>query len=1154
MAQTAFPGCNEPHPWYEEMFRRNPAPKLLIDAETGAIVDANPAALDFYGYSLERIRELAIEDINTLSADEVRAEREKARREERRYFEFQHRLASGEVRDVKVYTGPVEMEGRQYLHSIIHDVTDHARHHERQVAEALRRILTELVYEAPTPGLLFERVCRIVTEEAGFRLAWIGRVDEAGWLRPEAWHGDATDYLEGLILSRDAERPEGEGPGGQSLRMGEPRVFQDLEREPSMAYWRERARSLGLKGVAALPFREGGRVTGALLVYAPEPDYFTEDIIDLLRQAAHAIGFALESYHHDQERQRTEQELSDSEQRYRSIITAMAEGVALHGPDGAIVAVNPAAQRILGLSEAQILGRDSMDPGWRAITEDGRDFPGEQHPAMVSLHTGQEVRGRVMGIEDPRRGTRWISINSEPLRDETGTVGAVATFADITEQRETERSRDQLVRILEATPDFVSIAEPDGTVLYVNEGGRRLLGLPPTQGELGDSIPREIREHETAGKWGHPPWAAAIINREGIPAAMERGYWEGETALVDVHGREIPVSQVILAHRDERGEVTRMSTIMRDISQQKELQQALEQRQQTLRRLQDITGDPGQGLEEKLAGILRLGAEIFGLPYGILSHVEGEDYWIRQATSPDDSLAAGQHFELGLTYCTHTLAANGPVGFYRASESTIREHPCFRTRQLEAYLGVPVRVGTEIYGTLNFSRPEAREPYSDFEWELLKLMGQWASYELTREANRHALERERNLFIGGPTVVFQWQPDGAHTITYVSPNVADNLGYRPEELRGRPYLELVHPADRERMAEEWRHMARAEQASHEQEYRLLTRDGRERWVQDFTVADRDEEGTLASYQGYLLDITARRELEADQRLLATAFHTSQALLITDADGRIERVNPAFTAITGYSPEEAIGANPRILASGIHDKAFYAELWRQLEAVGHWEGEIWNRRKNGEIYPEWESISAVLDEKGRVEHYVAVSHDISEQKRLEAELERMATHDRLTGIFNRAKLYELLETAREEYERYGTPFSVIMFDIDHFKLVNDTYGHSAGDGVLRELTQRVQSTLRETDHFGRWGGEEFLILTGHVDRAGALHLAERIREVVADRPFRVAGTVTVSLGVAEFREGESLEHLEERADEALYTAKRNGRNQARVAREDAAGQE
>ncbi|MFN2349258.1 MAG: GGDEF domain-containing protein [Thioalkalivibrio sp.] len=302
---------------------------------------------------------------------------------------------------------------------------------------------------------------------------------------------------------------------------------------------------------------------------------------------------------------------------------------------------------------------------------------------------------------------------------------------------------------------------------------------------------------------------------------------------------------------------------------------------------------------------------------------------------------------------------------------------------------------------------------------------------------------------------------------------------------------------------------------------------------------------LLFLRNWNLNIRERRDLEAEQRLLATAFHTTHALMITDPAGTIERVNAAFTTITGYPPEEVIGANPRILASGKQDADFYAALWRQLNEQDHWEGEIWNRRRNGEIYPEWESITAVRDEEGKVANYVAVFHEITEQKRLEAELERQATVDCLTGIYNRTKLYELLEAAREENKRYSTPFSVIMCDIDHFKAVNDTYGHGTGDSVLRELTERVQGVLRETDHLGRWGGEEFLILAGHADREGAEHLAERVRWIVADKPFPAVGVVTASLGVAEFRAGETLERLEERADEALYAAKETGRNRVRM---------
>jgi diguanylate cyclase (GGDEF)-like protein/PAS domain S-box-containing protein len=460
---------------------------------------------------------------------------------------------------------------------------------------------------------------------------------------------------------------------------------------------------------------------------------------------------------------------------------------------------------------------------------------------------------------------------------------------------------------------------------------------------------------------------------------------------------------------------------------------------------------------------------------------------------------------------------------------------------MEAYLGVPLRVGNKVYGTLNFSRPEPRAPYSDFEWELLKLMGQWISYELTREANQRALERERSLFIGGPTVVFVWGAEAHRPVTYVSPNIEADFGYAPDDLLGQAFTDLIHPDDRQRVMAAIGAHPDPGATSHEQEYRLRAGDGGYRWVYDFTVPTRDDSGRVESLQGYLLDITARRELEAEQRLLATAFHTSQALLITDAWGRIERVNPAFTAITGYPAEEVIGRNPRLLASGCHDAAFYQALWGELAEHGHWEGEIWNRRKNGEIFPEWESISAVRNEAGEIEHYVAVFHDISEQKRLEAELERLATHDRLTGIYNRGKLYEALGQAQAEFERYATPFAVIMFDIDHFKAINDRFGHGVGDAVLRELTQRVAALMRDTDHFGRWGGEEFLVVAGHTDDAGAGRLAERIRRAAADTPFAEAGGITLSLGVAESQPGEAVESLEERADNALYAAKAGGRN-------------
>ncbi|MCG5533998.1 MULTISPECIES: sensor domain-containing diguanylate cyclase [unclassified Halorhodospira] len=202
-----------------------------------------------------------------------------------------------------------------------------------------------------------------------------------------------------------------------------------------------------------------------------------------------------------------------------------------------------------------------------------------------------------------------------------------------------------------------------------------------------------------------------------------------------------------------------------------------------------------------------------------------------------------------------------------------------------------------------------------------------------------------------------------------------------------------------------------------------------------------------------------------------------------------------------------------------------------------------RRPDGEqrhIRAVWQGIE---DPHGRTQRLVGTNEDITEQRELQSELEYRAAHDPLTDLFNRAKIQQLLRAAQAAFTRHGTPFAVLLFDVDHFKRVNDRYGHGAGDAVLWEMARRIESVLRETDHMGRWGGEEFLVLASQTDEAGAETLAERIRRQVAQTPFEGVGTVTVSLGVAAAEAGTSLETLEQRADRALYAAKHNGRNQS-----------
>lgn len=279
--------------------------------------------------------------------------------------------------------------------------------------------------------------------------------------------------------------------------------------------------------------------------------------------------------------------------------------------------------------------------------------------------------------------------------------------------------------------------------------------------------------------------------------------------------------------------------------------------------------------------------------------------------------------------------------------------------------------------------------------------------------------------------------------------------------------------------------------------------------------------------------------------LATTFRTSQAIMITDADGVIERVNRAFTRTTGYRAEEVIGQEPRVLKSGYQDDEFYQAMWHQLHAHGYWEGEIWDRLKDGRVIPIYEAISTIPGEDGGVAGYVSVFHDISRQKELEAELERQATFDYLTGLYKRHPLEQFIQQEIRRGRRFGTPFSLVMADIDHFKAVNDEHGHDIGDEVLKVVAGVLTREARAADIPARWGGEEFMVLLPDTDTEGASQLAERLRLAVATTDFPVVGPVTVSLGVAALRQGDGLANLTRRVDTALYRAKAAGRN--RVAR-------
>ena len=317
---------------------------------------------------------------------------------------------------------------------------------------------------------------------------------------------------------------------------------------------------------------------------------------------------------------------------------------------------------------------------------------------------------------------------------------------------------------------------------------------------------------------------------------------------------------------------------------------------------------------------------------------------------------------------------------------------------------------------------------------------------------------------------------------------------------------------------------------------------------------RNEAGEIQGYLGIASDISKRRKLEQDLRIAAIAFESQAAIMVTDAKQRILQVNEAFSKLTGYSAAESVGQTPQILKSGWQDADFYAEMWRELNETGHWQGEIWNRRKNGEIFPEWLTINSLRDKSGNLTHFVSTFSDISNLKVAESEIHHLAFYDPLTAMPNRRLLLNRLEKACSASKRSGQHGALLMIDLDHFKTLNDTLGHDVGDHLLVEVASRLAECVREGDTAARLGGDEFVVMLENLGRdaevAGvqAEIVAEKVRFELA-RPYLLNGDTeyfrSASIGISLFHSHEkTVDVLLKQADIALYRAKDSGRNAIR----------
>ncbi|WP_144147476.1 EAL domain-containing protein [Paraburkholderia sp. BCC1884] len=394
-----------------------------------------------------------------------------------------------------------------------------------------------------------------------------------------------------------------------------------------------------------------------------------------------------------------------------------------------------------------------------------------------------------------------------------------------------------------------------------------------------------------------------------------------------------------------------------------------------------------------------------------------------------------------------------------------------------------------------------------------------------------------------------WGPDGKPR--WINPAVRKYIGYTVDECMGmRDFAgAVIYPEDIPRVAPEFRKALKGRRGD-DLEFRCVRKDGSLMWLSASWVPISDSTGGFIGFRTSGRDITERKQVEAELRIAAVAFDSMEPMMVTDASATILRVNSAFTECTGYAPGEIVGQTPRILRSGRHDAAFFQEMWEAIHRAGGWQGEIWGRRKNGDEYPKWLTISAVVGDDGVVSHYVGTHHDITQRKIAEERIRELAFFDALTRLPNRTLLLDRLKQAIAGSAQTGECGALLFIDLDRFKTLNDTLGHDKGDLLLQHVAQRLAASVRDSDTVARVGGDEFVVVLRnlHKDRQEAANQTKAMGEkllAILGSPYQL-GEIQyrsgASIGATVFKGHQTLiDELLKQADLAMYKSKERGRN-------------
>jgi len=658
---------------------------------------------------------------------------------------------------------------------------------------------------------------------------------------------------------------------------------------------------------------------------------------------------------------------------------------------------------------------------------------------------------------------------------------------------------------------------------------------------------------------------------------------------------ELSLSEMVV------GDVKKFAGIVRDISQRKESEEALLRDSLALKRLNEIAANPNDNFAKKLHKLIKLGLETFKLDLGIISRIVDGEYTVEYIIGPDGAPPTGTKFEFDHTYCAHTYAANGPVAFDHAGTSSIRNHPCYENFKLESYIGAPIVVNGERYGTLNFSSVEIHQhPFSSNELTLIQLLAQWIGNELSRTRSEQELGRFKTTLDLTMDCVFMFEPDTL-SFFYFNQGAMNQIGYSYKELINMKPYEIKPEFSEAEFKEMIKPMLSGEKSAvnfetihqhkngkqipveiflqyinppgEQPRFVAIVRDITERKLQTQQLNDTLEEMTLRTREITLLSslsdlLHSCQDLNEAYEVVARFMpmlipQLSGALYLTKAPGEnFEQVSTwgdeppsesEFPTDDCVAVRRGLSYLTKANKSALYCKHLPSQrpelsLCMPLSAQGETFGLLHLQSKN-------EINDIVSDEGGFIdslkqEFTATVAKQVSmalASLRLKDQLRDQSIRDPLTGLFNRRYMEETFEREIDRASRNNIALSFVMIDIDHFKSINDTYGHEAGDQVLIELGKILSHVTRNEDIACRYGGEEFVICLPGANIAVAVARAETIRKKMASTKFRhdgkTIGKITVSLGVSEYpQHGDDAAELVKAADKALYQAKNSGRNQ------------